>query len=363
MIKKYKTQIIITSIITLLPVIAGLIMWNRLPDTMTTHWNMQGEADGYSSKLFAIFVPTFILLAAHWICLWATSLDKRNKEQSDKVVGMVLWIIPVTSLLVNGAMYSISLGLDISIDIFIRVLLAAMFLIMGNYMPKCKHNSTIGVKVIWALYNEENWNKTHRFTGVLWFVGGILMLATIFIPLHDLTVLLTLVILIMAFLPIFYSYLYYRQQLKMGLIKKADMLPTADDKKWSKVSIAVMVVIFTLVALFLTTGNFGIKVNETSFTIDANYWSDATIDYSLIDNIEYRYVDNIGVRTFGFGDFRLMMGEFKNDEFGAYTRYTYLSCDECIVITADDKKLVINGKDEDITKQIYDELMNKIESR
>ena len=67
-----------------------------------------------------------------------------------------------------------------------------------------------------------------------------------------------------------------------------------------------------------------------------------------------------GTRTFGYGSPSLIMGECENDEFGNYTRYAFNSCDACIVITIDDKKLVINGKTEELTKEIYDELTLRI---
>jgi len=96
MMKKNKTQIIVSSIVTILPMVAGLFMWNILPDRMTTHWGMSGEADGFGSKAFAVFGLPLIMLAVQWICILATMLDPKNKEQSSKVVGMVLWIIPMS---------------------------------------------------------------------------------------------------------------------------------------------------------------------------------------------------------------------------------------------------------------------------
>lgn len=42
MIKKYKTQLIISSIVILLPVLVGLILWKALPDQFATHWNNAG---------------------------------------------------------------------------------------------------------------------------------------------------------------------------------------------------------------------------------------------------------------------------------------------------------------------------------
>lgn len=46
MIKKNLKVLIITSIVILLPVMAGLILWNQLPEQMPTHWNAAGEVDG-----------------------------------------------------------------------------------------------------------------------------------------------------------------------------------------------------------------------------------------------------------------------------------------------------------------------------
>lgn len=363
MIKKNKKQLIISSIIILLPIVAGLLIWNYLPESMTTHWNAKGEADGFSSKAFGIFVPSLIMLFAHWLCIWATSLDKGNKEQSNKVLNMVFWIIPITSLLVNGAMYSAALGFDFSVDIVVRVLLAIMFLVFGNYMPKCKQNSTIGVKVIWTLKNEENWNKTHRFTGKLWVFGGLLFLATVFVPMKNFVHVFLPLIFILAFAPMIYSYFYYKKQLKAGTATKEETVMTSSEKKTTKISIAVGSIILVFAAIFLFTGKFEVRFDETSFTIDAVYWDDATVNYAEIDNIEYREQDdpNASVsRTFGYGSFNLLMGEFENDEFGAYTRYSYTACDSCVVLTVDEKILVINGTDDEHTKAVYDELIKKI---
>ena len=53
--KKYKTTIIITTLITLLPIVIGLFLWNKLPDTLATHWGSDGTANGWSSKTFSVF--------------------------------------------------------------------------------------------------------------------------------------------------------------------------------------------------------------------------------------------------------------------------------------------------------------------
>lgn len=363
--KKNKTQIIISSIVTLLPMLAGLIMWNILPDRMTTHWGINGEADGFSSKAFAVFVLPLILLATHWLCIFVTLKDPKNKEQSSKVFAMIMWIIPITSLITNGMVYAVSLGSTVGIDIAVRVLLGLMFIIMGNYLPKCKQNHTIGVKVSWALQNEENWNKTHRFTGRLWVAGGVVLLATMFIPMEDMMGLFVAVLLLLSFVPMLYSYLYYRKQVKAGTYAKEEKEQDPNAKAWEKkvtlISLLLSVPLLVFVAVLLFTGDISVEFGEDSFTVDSIYWEDMTVDYGQIYSIEHRGRDDSGVRTFGFGSLKLEMGAFENEEFGAYTRYSYIDCESCVVIRSHEGEvLVINGKNEAETEAIYEELNARI---
>lgn len=360
MIKKNKKQLILSSIIILLPIVVGLLIWNYLPEQIVIHWSADGEPDRWSGRSFAILGMPIIIFAVHWICVFFTARDPKNKDQSSKVFNMVLWLLPITSLIVCSFTYAIALGNDISIDIMVRVLLGLMFVILGNYMPKCKQNHTIGVKVTWTLRNEENWNKTHRFTGRLWVLGGILLLATMFVPMEIFMNVFIPLIWFMAFVPMIYSYIYYRKQLKAGTATKEDAVLTPSEKKTTKVSLAIGIVVLAFAAIFLFTGKFEVQFGENSFTINADYWDDATVNYTDIDNIELREQDNPGTRTFGYGTPWLVMGECENSEFGNYTRYAYTSCDSCVVLTVDEKILVINGKDEEHTKAIYDELIKRM---
>lgn len=84
MLKKNKFKVIISSIIILLPILYGIIMWNDLPDIITTHWGADGNADGLSGKVFSVFGTPIILLIFHFVCLLFTSLDKRQKDQNQK---------------------------------------------------------------------------------------------------------------------------------------------------------------------------------------------------------------------------------------------------------------------------------------
>lgn len=78
------------------------------------------------------------------------------------------------------------------------------------------------------------------------------------------------------------------------------------------------------------------------------------------ESVAYREDVHFGIRTNGFGSLRLGMGSFQNDEFGFYTRYCYEGFAECVVIEVGNKMLVVNGKDEAATKEIYETLLEKL---
>ena len=135
-------------------------------------------------------------------------------------------------------------------------------------------------------------------------------------------------------------------------------------KKHGNKKLEKFVIIFSLVVLggvgfLLVSGDIDIIYHEPSFSIKASYWNDKEIFYNEIDEIEYRDEEISGERTAGFGSLRLLMGQFKNEEFGYYTRYTYNNCDAGIVLHVDDKVYVISGKDQESTKEIYEELVDR----
>ena len=63
MILKNKKLLIITSLLTLLPIPLGLLLWNQFPETMAIHFGITGQADGYASPAYAVFVLPVIMLA------------------------------------------------------------------------------------------------------------------------------------------------------------------------------------------------------------------------------------------------------------------------------------------------------------
>ena len=208
MIKKNWKFLLITSLMLLLPIVAGLLLWNQLPDQMPTHWNAAGEVDSWSSKPFAVFGLPVLMLVIHWVCVLGTQADPKKDNHSTKILHLVLWICPVLSIFLHAVTYAAALGKEVRMEMIMPSLIGLVLTVVGNYLPKCKQNYTIGIKLPWTLSSEENWNKTHRFAGRLWTVCGLASFLTgffggfwVFLP----------IVLLMVLAPCVYSYCLYRK--------------------------------------------------------------------------------------------------------------------------------------------------------
>ncbi len=191
---------LITSITILLPILIGIFLWNRLPEQMPIHYDINGNPDNYAGKAFAVFVMPVVLLMLQWICIFAAS--KQKDSLNAKMKQLVLWIIPILSVFVSFIMYRSALGNNTKVLSMVFLFMGLLFIIVGNYLPKCRQNYTIGIKIPWTLNSEENWNRTHRLGGIVWIVGGMLFLLNAFWANAILSI---IVIVLLVAVPLVYS--------------------------------------------------------------------------------------------------------------------------------------------------------------
>ncbi len=359
MIKNNKLKLIISSLLILLPTLFGLIIWDKLPNEMVTHIGLDGAADGFSRKIFAVFIMPAILLLLHWLCLFITAKDPKNQNQTKKASGMVYWIIPGISIYVSLMIYSLALGLELSYEVLTLVFLGLMFIMLGNYMPKCKQNYSLGIKVKWALENEENWYATHRFGGKVWVVTGIALMLCALLPTRFIPAILIACLIPAAALPVAYSYAYYKKQQKDGTYEVTAIRPPMP-KSYKIFSLIVIGAAAVLLPIIMFTGDINIVYSEDSFTLEADYYDDIKVGYENITHIEYREEAVSGLRTNGYASARLLMGLFENEELGYYTRYTYSKDTGCVILKIGEEELVLGGKTEEATKEIFNKLSEKM---
>ena len=342
MILKNKKLLLLTSLLTLLPIPVFHILKQYYP------------VDALGN--FPIFLP-LSLLAAQWLCVALTALDKSNQKQHPKPMALVLWILPLISNVCSGIFFALLLGIEFSPVVWMMVPMGLLFAAIGNYLPKTRMNTTLGIKVRWAYTSEANWNATHRFAGKLWVAGGLIMAASGFLPEAVAIAAMLISILVLCAIPVWYSWRFYRKELAEGKVEKAAV--SKIDRRITKVSLVLLAGLTVFVCVILFTGDLHYVFSETGFTIEADFYPDYSLSYDAIDSVEFRRENMAGTRVGGFGSFRLLMGFFRNEEFGNYSRYTYYDPGSCIILYTGGKPVVISGRDPAETESIYNWILKE----
>ena len=331
---EHKGKLILSSLVTLLPALAG--------------WRLAWEAAA--------------LLAAHWLVLLIVFSDRRNREnQSRKAVGMIFWVIPFVSLLMGGVAVMIEQGVSSAgaLSSLMALGFGLLLLLLGNYMPKFRQNSFMGIRVKWTLENEANWNATHRFGGKVWVAGGFACMAGALLPADAMGVFFPAVLLVIVALPIAYSYHYSKKQ------PAADKTPLPPVPPSQRIAAGVLAAAVLVIAVWvLLMGSAEVQYGADSFTVAASGWEDLTVAYSDIAAVDYLPAEAVpdgGIRTYGLGNLRVGFGHFSNDAYGDYTRYTYRSCGDCVrLTTASGRTILLNGPDQAATRGIYETLRGQL---
>lgn len=210
-----------TTFLVLLMIIAativGVVLWNRLPDPMASHWGPNDEVNGYMSKFWGVFLMPLITLGMFLLFLVIPSIDplKANIAQFRDVFNLFIALIVAFMVYI----YFLTLRWNLGYTNFgmSKAMLPAMgilFFFVGYMLRKAKRNFFIGIRTPWTLSSDRVWDETHRLGSVLFmisgalaflgsFFGGMTAFWFLFVPLIAST-LVTLV----------YSYLVYQKEVK-----------------------------------------------------------------------------------------------------------------------------------------------------
>lgn len=210
---KKKTNIIVAAIL-LISLAVVVAVYPKMPSVIPIHWNIQGEVDGTGSKNM-IFLLWGITAFASWLMVFAEKMDPKGENYAKFSKVFNIFRIIFTLFMCAVIMVNIILTFNpeaIDINSFMLPCMGIMFVTLGNYMPKVKYNYTFGIKVPWTLASENVWNKTHRMAGPVWVAGGLVVMLCGFLPGEVGYIVMTAVLLVIAFVPIVYSYFEHKKE-------------------------------------------------------------------------------------------------------------------------------------------------------
>lgn len=350
MIRENKLKYLISSVIIILPSIVSLFIKGDLSGMLSGAW-------------FFTWLMPLILFALHTGLLIMTRYIDSVK-QDKKIENMIFFTIPAVSLYLGAIFIALRLGLDFNIGVICAAVIGIGFIVMGNYLPKAKRNRTFGIKLKWTIANDDNWVATHRLSGKLFVIAGVLILLTAFLPASVMFIILTLILVIIAAVPTIYSYRFYKRQIASGEATEEDYSYGKSGSKKGVVAIIVFLVLAVLIVIVLmSVGNLKFEFTESALGIKPTFGGGIELEYSELKDatIEYREEKIPGTRVMGYGSIKLLYGSFNNDEFGNYVRYTYTDSEASIVIYYGEDVIVLADKDAELTKALHDELVAKIQ--
>ncbi|MGI9953521.1 SdpI family protein [Moorellaceae bacterium AZ2] len=170
-------------LILLLMLVAALAVYPYLPERVPIHWNAAGQVDNYSSRAFGAFMLPLMTAGLYILMLVLPLVDPR-RENYPKFLGAYR-IIRLGLVLFMAVLYSLvliaSLGYAVPMDRVMPALIGLLFILIGNYLPRVRHNYFVGIRTPWTLANEEVWRKSHRFGGMAFVLAGIISISVAFL--------------------------------------------------------------------------------------------------------------------------------------------------------------------------------------
>jgi uncharacterized membrane protein len=213
--KKFSWLDFAALIIYLLPVVYLLTVYSALPASVPMHYDLNGKVNRYGSKAeFLMFqgIMLFIGLLVYLLLRFLPAIDPKKKvKYSEETFQKIALGIVVFLSALNIVIIFSTANQGFRVDKLVFPMVGLLFAFLGNVMNNIKPNYFVGIRTPWTLESEDTWKATHRLAGKVWFVGGIVItIVTLVLPSNIAFIVFMSGIISMAFLPVIYSYIYFK---------------------------------------------------------------------------------------------------------------------------------------------------------
>jgi uncharacterized membrane protein len=212
-----RTTTIVVLFLIVAATLAGLLLWNRLPDPMASHWNINDQVDGHISKFWGVFLLPLITLGMFALFLVIPSIDPLKANIAQFRAAFNLFIVLMVAFMVY--IYGLTLAWNLGYTSFkmsgaMLPAIGLLFIFIGFMMRQAKRNFFIGIRTPWTLSSDTVWNETHRIGAVLFMISGALaFIGGFFGGMTAFWLMFAPIIATTVFLLV-YSYVLYQRQTK-----------------------------------------------------------------------------------------------------------------------------------------------------
>ncbi|HEM3521755.1 DUF1648 domain-containing protein [Streptococcus suis] len=185
-----------TSSIFLLIAVLMICYYKVLPDTVVSHFGVNGEPNGSMAKYMMILTPLLFFCVHLFICVL---YDVKGIGKTP-VIRVVKWLFPLLALIIQLALLRFNLGGELDYRRLVIGLLAISYMVIGNYLPKEELDSK----------TNEIERRGRKQAGYLFIIGGLLLLVSLLgSPTISILVLILFGISVMT-LSLYYFYRRYK---------------------------------------------------------------------------------------------------------------------------------------------------------
>ena len=201
-------------VVAALGAVVSVWAYGRLPETVATHWNLQGTPDGFSSRIWAVVLMPLVTVGLTSLFNVLPRVDPRRENYAKFLDSY--WLIANAILVFTGVVHGLilanGLGYTVQVDRLLPVGVGLLFVFRGNYLTRVEPNWFIGVRTPWTLSSDTVWRKVHRTAGWLFVIAGIVIAAGAFAPRSAFMPLFVVTIVAAAGIPVAQSYVLWKRE-------------------------------------------------------------------------------------------------------------------------------------------------------
>ena len=183
-----------------------------MPSKMASHWNWQGNVDGYMNKGFALFFFPFLMIALNFLFYFIPKIDpqKKNIEKFWNSYDSFILIFNIFMFYIYSITIIWNMGFNVNMNAVLMPAMAVLFYACGDLMKNSKMNYSIGIKLPWTLANEGVWDKTHKLGEKLFKLTALITFLGVFFSQYAMWFLFIPLMISIVYLFV-YSYLEYQK--------------------------------------------------------------------------------------------------------------------------------------------------------
>lgn len=204
---------IVSLLVISMQFLIGVYFYPVMPEQMAIHWNFRGVADGYSPRVWGLFLLPFISIGLFLLFRVIPKIDPlKNIERFGKYYWGLVILLLVFMLCVESVVISWNLGFEFGMFQALAPAIGILFYYLGVVTEHAERNWFVGIRTPWTLSNEKVWNKTHRIGGKLFKICGVLAVFGIVSEWLGLLLVIAPILCVSVYLTV-YSYFEYQKHI------------------------------------------------------------------------------------------------------------------------------------------------------